>query len=184
MMKILNILLCLLLVSCVTHKSALKETATLATTQHNDMSQQTTKTESATSTLVVSDFSIVRDTTLTTLTTTKFSKPDSVGKQYPVEETKAVTKNWSKKENNIKAQATAKADQHEQTKKSDKSDYKSDGKETAQQTDETKTTTPLWLKGVVVVLSIALLFGVYVVLRRFGAITWVVGAIGRLLNKS
>ena len=178
-------LLCVLsLVSCRTTKSTIKETATLATAQHNDIAQATdVKTTSATD-VVISDFSIVRDTTVTTLTTTKFSKPDSVGKQYPTEQTKQETKSWSKKENNVKAQAKAQVDQHEQTKKTDKSDYNSDGKQTVQQNDETKTTTPLLLKGVVVVLCLALLAGIYAILRRFGAVAWIVGVIARFRNKN
>jgi hypothetical protein len=182
MKTLLSILFSILLAACVTQKSALKETIKDTETVQNDIAKTTdTHIESA-SAITVCDLSIVNDTTVTNSITTRFSAPDSNGKQYPTELTKSTTKSWSKKANNVNTQAKKTIDNKEQTRLSDKSNFQFDSQQAIEKKTTVKTTTPAWVKLAVVVFTLVLLTASYFFLRRFGVITWVIGVFVRLFR--
>ena len=183
MKLLLNIFIVLTLFGCVSSKTAIKETSHVATEQHNNVtaSQETNTVSNVAN--VITDQSQENDSVVTTVVKEILSTPDSTGRQHPTERTTTTQKNYHNKKNDVKQNVNTKVNAGTKSKVVDNSDYKSDATNTAKQTDETKATTPMWIKGVVAFLCLALLVGVYLILRRFGAIKWVTGAIGRLLNK-
>jgi len=177
------LLLALLASSCRTTKTAIKETSHVDTEQHDNVSAMNDTHTVANVATNLSDQSIENDSTVTTIVNELLSAPDSVGKQHATQRTTTTQKQYRNRKNDVKSGSNTNIDHTNKSNLAKKSDYKSDAKTTNKQTDETKVTTPIWIKGVVAFLCLALLVGIYLVLRRFGAITWVVGVFGRLRDK-
>jgi thiol:disulfide interchange protein len=161
-------------------KSTLKETANTTASVQNNIAKTTEKQTVSASTVIVSDMSVINDTTVINSTTTKFSAPDSTGKQYPTEQTMSTSKSWSKKTNDITAKATQNDNSNARSTLSDKSKTKSSANATVDKTTQTKVTVSTWVKLAFVVLGILLLIGAYFALKRYGVITWLITLVSKI----
>lgn len=124
---------------------------------------------------VTSDKTTTDETVEETTTKTKFSAPDSTGKQYPTETeiTNRKTKRGEKKnmqtssesqENNAK-----KLTDNSESEKAAKTKDKGQSKQTQQQTTDKKTEveTPGWITIVAVISIVGVLLFVYLILKRY-----------------
>lgn len=184
MKLLLNIFIVLTLFGCVSSKSAIKETSHVATEQRNDITASSETNTVANVANVITDQSHESDSVVTTVVKELLSTPDSTGRQHATERTTTTQKSYHNKKSDVKQNMHTKVDAGTKSDLRDNSDSKSDTTNTSKQTNETKATMPMWIKGVVAFFLIALLVGIYLVLRRFGAITWLVGVFGRLRNKT
>jgi len=178
------LLLVLSLFSCRTTKTAIKETSHVTTERHDNV--VTTKENHAVTNIdtTFSDQSGENDSTITTIVNELLSAPDSIGKQHAIQRTTTTQKAYHNKKNDVKGGSKTNIDNTNKSNLSKKSGSKSDKTTKAKQQEETKIAMPVWIKGAIALFCLALLVGVYFVLRRFGAITWVVGIFGRLRNKT
>jgi cobalamin biosynthesis Mg chelatase CobN len=155
----------------------------VATEQHDIMSAVNDDHIVSNAATNLSDQSVENDSTVTTIVNELLSAPDSTGKQHATQRTTTTQKQYRNRKNDVKSGSNTNIDKTNKSNINKKGDSKTDAKITAAQTDETKVTTPIWLKTLVVVLGIVLLVGIYLVLRRFGVIEWVVGVFGRFRDK-
>lgn len=126
------------------------------------------------------DNSAVDETSDESTTTTNFSPPDSIGRQYPTSKT-TTTKHTHRGENkNVKKAAESNNSRDSKGGVSDKSDYKSDKsvkdkgkaaqalKQSAEQLIETNT--PGFITVIDIVLALAGIGFIFYLLKRFGVI--------------
>jgi cobalamin biosynthesis Mg chelatase CobN len=169
--------------SCKTTKTAIKDTVHVATEQHNDVAAVNNNHTVASNATNISDQSTENDSTVTTTVNEVLSTPDALGNQHPTQRTTTTQKAYRNKKNDVKSGSKTNIDNTNKSKFNKSSDSKSDATTKTQQKEEIKTAMPFWIqKGIAILVALSVI-AVFLVLRRYGVIEKLRGAIGRIFGK-
>ena len=162
--------LALITFSCRTVKQTSTAKTDVKTAANLDVKQSVNNQSKVDSFGITIDKSITNSLVSEVITVTNLSKPDSVGKQYPVQTTVINRTTDNKKVADIKKSVVSSKKSVVNNKLSDKSTLKSDIKTAAKGTTITEMKTPAWVYVAVIITLLALIGVVYAVLKRFGII--------------
>ena len=162
-----TILVLLLLTSCVSAKRNVKTDTEEQSNVRVDRAETLNTISAATATLDVNNDLHISELKNVSGTYTKWSVPDSTGKQYPVE--------TGSFESNRKAETIDKTKTREQqnnaeistSEASDKSDYKSEARTKTNEKTTTETEAPTAVSAGIIILIVGLLFLLYLVLKKY-----------------
>lgn len=162
---ITGLIFSIVLFGCRTSKVVTSEDVASKTSSVVDVSKASTaKAVEKDSTSKV-DKSVVDEETTRTTTTTKYSQPDSSGKQYPVEQTVSQEKTNRKTNSNITEKTGKSSEVASSTNESNKSKLDANAKTSSD--SKTKTKPPAAFTWMVIIISLGLVVLAYFVLKRF-----------------
>jgi len=163
-------LLALITFGCRTVKQTSQTKDEVKTAANLDIKQSVTNQLKVDSSRITVDKSITNSLISEVVTITNLSKPDSIGKQYPIQTTVINRITDNKKVGDLKTESKINSTNENKTTLSDKSDFKSDSIATQKSKITEEIKTPPWVYVVVLVLILALLIFLYTVLKRNGII--------------
>lgn len=162
-----TILVLLLLTSCVSAKRNIKTDTEAQSNVRVDRAETVNTISASTATLDVNNDLHISELKNVSGAYTKWSAPDSTGKQYPVE--------TGSFESNKKAETSDKTKTREQqnnaeisiSEASDKSDYKSEARTKIKEKTTTETEAPTGVSWGMIILTMGLLFLLYLLLKKY-----------------
>jgi len=138
-------LLALITFSCRTTKQTSSTKAEVKTSANLDIKQSVNNQSKVDSSRITIDKSVTNSLVSEVITITNLSKPDSIGKQYPVQTTVINRITNNKKVGDLKTESKINSTNENKTTISDKSDYKSDSIATQKSKLTKETKTPAWV---------------------------------------
>ncbi len=159
-----------MLFSCKTSKTTLSEKTSTETEQRNDIQEVINTEFSVLETGKTTDKTVVEASEDTEITITKFSQPDSTGKQHIVEQTKIKQQKGSTTKTNVATEKEDKTDIKQSVKNKDNSTVKTNNDTKVTETEKTKANTPAWIILGTIILSLGIIVIIYFVLKRFGLV--------------
>ena len=163
-------LLALITFGCRTVKQTSTNKAEVKTSANLDIKQSVYNKSKIDRSQVTVDNSVTNSVVNEVTTITQLSKPDSTGKQYPVQTTVINRITENNKAANIKTAVNVNKTNDNKTTIKDKSVYKSDSTSSQINKLTEKTKIPAWVYVAVLVLISGLLLGLYTILKRNGII--------------
>jgi hypothetical protein len=138
-------LIALITFSCRTMKQTSTIKDEVKTVANLDIKQSIDAKSTVDSSSITLDKSVTNSLVSEIITITNLSKPDSIGKQYPVQTTVINRTTDNKKVGDLKTESKINSTNEKKSTINDKSNSKSDSISTNINTEESKTKTPAWI---------------------------------------